>query len=92
MSRAWTSLRFTFVLRTVLLFVFGLHVCLAQDVSATTNARNPDPSSKPLPSSTSSAPAQTHTVHVGLANHKFKPDVIAADVGDVSYFFPHIMH
>ncbi|KAL5465247.1 hypothetical protein PMIN06_000729 [Paraphaeosphaeria minitans] len=36
------------------------------------------------PSSTgSSAPAQTFPVQVGNGDHKFKPDVIQADVGDV---------
>ncbi|KAL5385620.1 hypothetical protein DPSP01_004733 [Paraphaeosphaeria sporulosa] len=30
------------------------------------------------------APTQTYTVQVGNGDHKFKPDVIQAEVGDVS--------
>jgi hypothetical protein len=82
--------RFTAGPRTGLLLAFVLHlpaVCLAQtstSVSITANARGPDSPTKPVSSSKSSAPAETHTVQVGLADHKFRPDVIAADVGDVS--------
>jgi plastocyanin len=56
------------------------------DVSA---ARSPDTPSTTTAtsSSTSSAPAQTHTIQVGLADHKFKPDEIKADVGDVRPFY-----
>ncbi|KAH8728955.1 hypothetical protein GQ44DRAFT_768822 [Phaeosphaeriaceae sp. PMI808] len=38
------------------------------------------------PSSTSSAAAQTHTIQVGLADHKFKPEVTEAQVGDTVEF------
>jgi hypothetical protein len=36
------------------------------------------------PSPVKSAPSQVYTVKVGLADHKFEPDVIVAGVGDVS--------
>lgn len=35
-------------------------------------------------SSASSAPTQTYTVQVGLADHKFQPDTVQAGIGDVS--------
>ncbi len=38
------------------------------------------------PSSTSTAPAKTHTVDVGNADHKFKPDIIQAEIGDIVEF------
>lgn len=43
----------------------------------------------PSPSATSSAPAQTHTISVGI-DHKFKPDVTQAEIGDIInfQFFP----
>lgn len=43
----------------------------------------------PYTSATSSAPAQTHTISVGI-DHKFKPDVTQAEVGDIIsfQFFP----
>jgi hypothetical protein len=34
--------------------------------------------------STSLMPQQTHTVQVGLADHKFEPDVLQAGIGDVA--------
>jgi hypothetical protein len=37
------------------------------------------------PSPAKSAPSQVYTVKVGLADHKFEPDVIIAGVGDVSF-------
>jgi hypothetical protein len=77
----------------ILLLVLFTQICLAQGstfiraASATADARKGDPSStiSEQSSITSSAPAQTHTVQVGLADHKFRPDVIEAEVGDVSY-------
>jgi hypothetical protein len=36
------------------------------------------------PNPVSSASSQVHTVKVGLADHKFEPDVTLAGVGDVS--------
>jgi hypothetical protein len=61
---------------------------------ATPNARAPDPSTSisTQPSSTSSAPAQTHTVQVGLADHKFKPDVTEAAIGDVYSSTPTLLN
>ncbi|KAH7382595.1 hypothetical protein DE146DRAFT_760433 [Phaeosphaeria sp. MPI-PUGE-AT-0046c] len=54
----------------------------------TANARSPDPSmsTSTIASSTISAPAQTHTIQVGLADHKFKPEVTEANVGDTVEF------
>lgn len=86
-------LSYTTGLRAGWLLVLVLHftaVCFAQSSTSgsfSANARGPDSSSKVVASETSSAPAQTHTVQVGLADHKFRPDVIAADVGDVSLLF-----
>jgi plastocyanin len=53
-----------------------LPLCVAQDITAT-------------PTATASQPAQTHTISVGI-DHKFKPEVILADVGDnIDFqFFP----
>lgn len=39
------------------------------------------------PSKTSSAAAQTHTISVGNGDHKFRPDVVQAEIGDVSFVF-----
>lgn len=36
--------------------------------------------------STTTAPASIHTVNVGKADHKFDPDVIHAEVGDIILF------
>ncbi|KAJ4363149.1 hypothetical protein N0V83_010269 [Neocucurbitaria cava] len=74
-------------------FILATHLptaCLAQDKpvssngnpTATADAMNPDPSS----STTSSAPTQTHTIQVGLADHVFKPDVTNASIGDTIEF------
>jgi hypothetical protein len=77
----------------VLFLYFSIHfvpACMAQDgasshdARATAQARNPDPSTTPTQStSISSLPARTHTVEVGLADHKFRPDVTEAAIGDV---------
>jgi hypothetical protein len=63
-------------LSTGLLFllILQLSVCFA-DSSVTVVA---------LPSPTSPAPMQTHVIQVGLADHKFQPDVVQTGVGDVS--------
>jgi hypothetical protein len=58
----------------VLLLSYISAVCLAEP-SVTVASQS---------SSTSSAPAQTHTVQVALADHKFQPDVLQAGIGDVS--------
>ncbi|KAF2877496.1 hypothetical protein BDV95DRAFT_535117 [Massariosphaeria phaeospora] len=42
--------------------------------------------SKPSPTPTSTAPAQTHTIQVGNGDHKFKPDVTQAEIGDIIEF------
>jgi hypothetical protein len=89
----------SFLLQILLLSFLTLQLptpCLAQDSTsseatvATADARRPDSttSSSLQLSSTSSAVAQTHTVQVGLADHKFRPDVTEAEVGDVSLPLP----
>ena len=40
----------------------------------------------PSPTSTSSAVAATFTVEVGRGDHKFTPDVVQANVGDIIQF------
>ena len=60
----------------------------------TAAAQSPDPTwtTSSQTTSTSSAPAQTHTIEVGGADHTFRPDVTEADVGDVrvslSFYMP----
>jgi hypothetical protein len=90
----------SFLLHILLLSFLTIQLptpCLAQDSSsssadtvATADARRPDSTTSMSlqPSSTSSAAAQTHTIQVGLADHKFRPDVTEADVGDVSLPLP----
>lgn len=69
-----------------LVVVIHLPTGLAQDdpasstESPTTSSIAPD-----QPSPTNSAPAQTYTIQVGLADHKFKPEVTTANIGDVSW-------
>jgi hypothetical protein len=62
-------------------------MCLAQ---STTDARKTSSSIMTTATSveadfTSSTAAATLTVQVGLADHKFKPEVTEADIGDVSF-------
>ncbi|KAL5117107.1 hypothetical protein ACEQ8H_004932 [Pleosporales sp. CAS-2024a] len=66
-------------------------ICLAQDsassIAAIAKSQTvPSIITSSRPSSTSSAAAQTHTVQVGLADHKMKPDVTQANVGDTVEF------
>ncbi|KAH7379518.1 hypothetical protein BKA66DRAFT_442581 [Pyrenochaeta sp. MPI-SDFR-AT-0127] len=79
----------------VLLSIVQVSICFAQDNNWSGNedsrtsvaARNPESSStSSQPSSTSSAPTQTHTVQVGLADHKMRPEVTKAKVGDIVEF------
>jgi hypothetical protein len=100
MMYTWTS-RPSFWLQLLLAsLLLQLPTCLAQmsmssaAAVATPNARAPDPSTSisTQPSSTSSAPAQTHTVQVGLADHKFKPDVTEAAIGDVYSSTPTLLN
>lgn len=60
-------------------------VCFILSISTSSlcEAKKPDGTSM-TPSATASAPAQTHTVQVGLADHKFRPEVTLAEIGDVS--------
>lgn len=37
------------------------------------------------PTPTSSAAVQTHTISVGNGDHKFRPDVTQAEIGDVKH-------
>ncbi|EOA83928.1 uncharacterized protein SETTUDRAFT_21263 [Exserohilum turcica Et28A] len=70
-----------------LVVVIHLPTGLAQDdpasstESPTTSSIAPD-----QPSPTNSAPAQTYTIQVGLADHKFKPEVTTANIGDTIEF------
>jgi hypothetical protein len=41
------------------------------------------------PTPTSSAAAQTHTISVGNGDHKFRPDVTQAEIGDVTTLPQH---
>ncbi|KAF1843459.1 uncharacterized protein K460DRAFT_290674, partial [Cucurbitaria berberidis CBS 394.84] len=59
--------------------------CLAQDSIKSSNG-DPSSSTTSQPSTTSSAQGQTHTIQVGLADHKFKPEVTEAKVGDLIEF------
>lgn len=77
---------------TLLALVHLPALCIAQSstsntgstVSAAVMKSSTSPSTSSRPSATSSAPTQTHTVQVGLADHKFQPDTVQANVGDVS--------
>ncbi|OAL47928.1 hypothetical protein IQ07DRAFT_656319 [Pyrenochaeta sp. DS3sAY3a] len=58
--------------------------CYAQrdDATVTTRTRN----LAPISSTTRTAVAATHTIQVGLADHKFRPEVTEAGVGDTIEF------
>ena len=45
------------------------------------------PSTVATPTPTSSAAAQTHIISVGNGDHKFRPEVTQAEVGDVNTLF-----
>ena len=69
-----------------LTFVVLPSICFAQD-DFDLNSSSPTASSTPAnnSSSTSSAAVQTHTISVGLADHKFRPESTNANIGDVSH-------
>jgi hypothetical protein len=80
----------------VLLVVLTTQLCFVQSSVASKAApivtdASPSPSVSEQSSSTSSAPAQTHTIQVGLADHKFRPDTVQAEVGDVRTPSPTIL-
>ncbi|KAF2125080.1 hypothetical protein P153DRAFT_400574 [Dothidotthia symphoricarpi CBS 119687] len=79
----WQGLIVT-VLSVSQLATFGF----AQDAASSTPVVTSSPSitSANTPSSTSSAPPQIHTIQVGLADHKMKPEVTVANVGDIVEF------
>ncbi|KAF2847033.1 hypothetical protein T440DRAFT_404397, partial [Plenodomus tracheiphilus IPT5] len=60
--------------------------CLAQDSSSNTAVATTSTTSRSPSSSTSSAPLQTHTIQVGLADHRMVPNVTQAAVGDTLEF------
>ncbi|KAH9868973.1 hypothetical protein J1614_008050, partial [Plenodomus biglobosus] len=60
--------------------------CLAQIRSSENVVAMASTTSKSASSSVSSAPLQTHTIQVGLADHKFVPNVTQAAVGDTLEF------
>ncbi|KAG9236878.1 hypothetical protein BJ875DRAFT_493761 [Amylocarpus encephaloides] len=69
---------------SILLLLASARVGLAQQYSS--------PSSAPA-SQTSSVPAATHTVSVGAEGHRFSPETITANVGDiVEYRFYPLNH
>jgi hypothetical protein len=83
--------------RTSVFFVLSLvsvifpSICLAQDRDGlSSDSPTASASTASESSSTSSAAAQTHTISVGLADHKFRPESTNANVGDVSEY--HIGH
>jgi hypothetical protein len=58
--------------------------CTAQSSASPNAPSSTSPKSElQVPSSTSTAPIQTYTIEVGNGDHKFKPDVTLAKVGDV---------
>jgi hypothetical protein len=77
----WASLFFV----SLLLVTHLPTACLAQ-ASTGSSSGSPTVSSTTTSqsSSTSSAAPQTHTIQVGLADHKFKPETTNANIGDVS--------
>jgi hypothetical protein len=77
----------------VLLVVFTVQLCFGQSsasskVASIATDPSPSPTVFDQSSSTSSAPSQTHTIQVGLADHKFRPDTVQAEIGDVSIPIP----
>lgn len=82
MSSSWISA----ILPSLLVISQVSTAYLAQESTGNSvEASVPSPTISDQPSSTSSAPAQTHTIQVGLADHKFRPEATTANVGDVSW-------
>lgn len=67
---------------------------LAQDASpadsstttAATASSSPSPTSLPPSNSASSSASQTHTIQVGLLDHKIRPETTEAAIGDIVEF------
>ncbi|USP73494.1 uncharacterized protein yc1106_00768 [Curvularia clavata] len=77
-SRSWKPA----FIQSVLVATWLPGICLAQNGAQIVTASTPSIQ----PSSTTSAPAQTHTIQVGLADHKFKPETTEANIGDTVEF------
>ena len=83
--RAW---EFMFFLAAITLFSFTRAADENIDAPQSTASSTMAKASSSLgasPSKTSSAQVRTYTVEVGKADHKFRPDVIQAAVGDVGF-------
>ncbi|EUC35674.1 hypothetical protein COCCADRAFT_90218 [Bipolaris zeicola 26-R-13] len=82
-SRCWVAAFLQFLLVSIQLPTTCLaHDSVQPDVQVVTaSAITPG-----QPSSTTTAPAQTHTIQVGLADHKFRPEATVANVGDTVEF------
>ncbi|KAJ6268389.1 hypothetical protein PSV08DRAFT_249712 [Bipolaris maydis] len=78
-SRCWATALVQFLLVSIQLPT----TCLAHDSVQVVTASVITPGQ---PSSTITAPAQTHTIQVGLADHKFRPEATMANVGDTVEF------
>lgn len=81
------------VLLKLLLAAIQFTSVIAQDSSTTTTSVVlPSPSPSPSPTtfqssiSTSSSAPQTHTIQVGLLDHKMRPEITEAAVGDIIEF------
>jgi len=88
MNMVFTSPRTSFWPRLPLFQLFiTLHfivICFAQENSSAMVSTMDSITKVARSSSVVSGPAQTHTIQVGLADHKFVPNVTEAAVGDVS--------
>ncbi|EUC48652.1 hypothetical protein COCMIDRAFT_51479, partial [Bipolaris oryzae ATCC 44560] len=82
-SRCWAVAYLHFLLVSIQLPTICLaHDSVQLDVQVVTaSATTPD-----QPSSTITATTQTHTIQVGLADHKFRPEATVANVGDTVEF------
>ena len=81
--RKMLSLRTFFFVVGVLAATVSTQTETEKSISATLSFAQTTSTPSPSPVGASSA-AQTFTVQVGNGDHKFKPDVIQAAVGDVS--------
>ncbi|KAF5845307.1 hypothetical protein GGP41_002903, partial [Bipolaris sorokiniana] len=82
-SRCWAVAFLQFLLVSIQLPT----TCLAHDsVQPNVQVVTASAITPGQPSSTITAPAQTHTIQVGLADHKFRPEATVANVGDTVEF------
>ncbi|KAH9876957.1 hypothetical protein IAQ61_002318, partial [Plenodomus lingam] len=75
----------TFLLWALLAFQF-MTACLAQDSLSSNAVVTASTTLRSASSSTTSAPLQTHTIQVGLADHRMVPNVTRAAIGDTLEF------